>query len=216
MASAQDLRKDLLEIAKTWQSSPTIHMDIEVKLYTEGQQDSPGKQKILLRKNNNSFYYKVDKVEYLFTEGKGIVVNHQAATISYANYQKDTYQKLIKKISTAQMDTIFNHYDSIKYHGIENNKKHYTIFSSQFMVSKTEVYINPERNTLTKLSYRYNPQFTGEPYTVEMNFTFGENLTEQDIILFAETRYLLKNGSSYRIADNFKNYQLKQIRDEDF
>src|SRR5690606_33262435 len=114
-----------------YKTQKSYKTDVRVEIYSDKSRSPIMVKEALVRKNDSRFFYKMEETELLLTEKELIMVNHSNHVVLYRQIEKKEYEAIQKDYYSQQLDSILSKYDSVKYEGVKNNKKYYTVYSSK-------------------------------------------------------------------------------------
>jgi hypothetical protein len=211
MAKSQDITSDLKKTFESYSTRQALSIDIAVVAYATTNKIAM-QQKATLLKQGEQFFYRLEDTEMLVTQKNVLLVNHYNKTIVFRAIDKKEYEYIQKTKLGWELDTMLANVDSIRYEAKGNNR-YYEIFSAQRPIHKTDVLLDVSSERFDKITYHYNQTLEGNISRIEI--TFQENNNPVSTADFSEKKYIVREGSKYKLSNLFRNYDLK-IVDNDF
>jgi hypothetical protein len=212
---AQDLSADLDAMYKTYAGMQSFKSDVKVEVFSAAEASSRiMTRKASIRKEDENFYYRIDNTEMLLTENGLIMANNGSRQLIFRKLGGKELEATRKAYLTSQLDSALLKHDSVVYHGTASGLKHYTVYTAKNMISRTELYLHASDNTLSSLTYFYNPQLMKNAFKTEITFS-SQSVSDFPDTIFSEENYLIKTGKLYKPAGKYASYKLNIIDDED-
>jgi hypothetical protein len=205
--SAQDLRKDMDNLMRYYQNVETFKSDVQVKVFKSPKDNSPLIRNASICKKGRDFYYELAEQKMLVSEQSILMVYETQKNIIYKAISKKDYDQYLKNLVVSNLDSIISKYDSVRFEGVSEDSKHYTIYTAKGIISKTDLYLN-SNNAIDKVTYFYNENFWGSYFKVQINFKNNSVLSQADLKLFSDKKYITKDGKNIRLAPAFSSYHL--------
>jgi isopropylmalate/homocitrate/citramalate synthase len=149
-------------------------------------------------------------MEMLMTEKSLIMVYNSQKKMIYRDIDKKEAAALKRNAYTSSLDSTMLNYDSLKYHGVENHFKHYTIYTSKKIINKTELYINEHSGMIERLTYFYNPNLYKDIYKVEVHFKQLHQGNEKNEEV-SEQKFITRIDKKIQKSLQYSNFDLSII-----
>lgn len=212
-STAQDWKKDLLAMNKAYLDASSFSMNVQVQSYNLVSDITPQlnyKGKVASSKNN--YYTSIMGKTSLYTQQCALLVDSKQKIILY---QKNDGSRIPQGgFSIAQLDSAFilmGKNMSVKYLVNTASEKRLQLSYKDNMLSKVELSINPETNTITQLVYYYNtkhPAAGNSAEKVVVSYTGVELNKNIDNSLFSEKKYVTVKKNKVVPAQAYASYKL--------
>jgi hypothetical protein len=211
---AQNYKEDIKKMYDLYNTMDKYYAEISVKTYENTGAKQPNFTKTsIIRKDGNKYHYTFDNMVMLVNNKYSILANKDQKNIVFKTIKKAKKAKINELAGMSNMDEIIGSYKSVKFNGIKNGSKHYTIYPKHTF-EKAELYIKPN-GLVTKIIYKYkNAENTG---VKRMVATF-KNSTLTPVFSktqFSEKQFFAKKGDKYTPIGKYKNYDLIKVNDHE-
>lgn len=205
---AQVLTDDLAKTYEYYYNKEYYSVKILIEVYSTANQKMMT-QHAEINKLGNLFLYKMEDSEMLISESNVILLNHYNKTIVRRSISPEERASMTQMRLAGQLDSVIVKYDSVRYQNTVDQKI-YNVFTSAKMISRTEIVLDNHTNGFTKLTYYYKKKKDSKLDRVEMAFQKSEKQIIPSV-LFSEEKYIIKEGTSYKAAPAFHNYELNIV-----
>lgn len=158
---------------------------------------------------NGTYYYKLYRMEYLFTKNLSVLLDHNKRRIIYSKVEQST-DKLFEQF-VFKPDSITSNNDSIVIKKNKEGESYFTIYSSKNMISKMDIYFNSNSTFLSKVIYYYNTKFFDTEQSVVLNYS-NTKINDNTITPVAINKFIIKKGDNYYPNSNYSSYSVIEAK----
>lgn len=212
----QDLKADVRAMGNYMQLVPSLKSGISMSVFYRHDKKKPQIQNNLLWcKNGHSYYYRLADRELFLNENALIMTELPQKTLFYTKANKKELDALIKQLYGTAADTLVQHYDSVQFKGVEEGRKHYTIYTSKKDIQKTELYLDAKTLLLSHLVYYYHPKRFQELDKVEVHYENSQP-SDEEVHRYLEEQSFLTVGPKKKLTPSahYKGYKTHWIESE--
>lgn len=208
----QDYKIDLKKMNETYSQLTKFYTEISILTYETATSKTPNYTRNgIIRMDDNKFHYSFDDMSMLVNDKYSVMVQKETNTIIYKELKKIATKQTQEIAGMADLDKLMSNYKSVKYNGLKNGVKHYTIYP-KYDFEKAELYMKPN-GLITKIIYVYkNAEYTGAK---KMVATFNKSTLNPSFSKeqFSEKKFFQKQGKEYVPVSKYKNYKLLKVSD---
>lgn len=153
-----DYEKTIHAVKEKFSSSDKIRMEVSIQVYNmDDLGNAVYQDKILVRKDFNSYYYSFKNSEMLLTGAD--LVSIQKAT-GEVTVQKLTGKELSLGPVHTVMDILLNlPEEHVQYRGNKGGEHHFHVARFSGTIEALDVFIDPAQKQITRIEYNYQKQF---------------------------------------------------------
>lgn len=210
---AQNLATDLAKMQSAYLKAQRMHMKTVTKEFEEGEPNAVVEEATIM-KDGSKYLYSMQGKTFLMNDVYVIVVDEESKQIQCIS-RKNKDLRMPKNLDPmAQMnqvntnfDSLVKTYEEVKYLGLKNGKKRYSMTMPGQQVISAEMAFDAQSFLLSDIKYVYNEEWYGKSYItislpiMDVNPTFKENT-------FSEWNFLKKEGGKLKPNDQYKEYEL--------
>jgi hypothetical protein len=210
--SAQNFTEDYKKIQANYAGAARFYCEVKMSMYDQRNAMKPTEvYTTVVKKQGKNYLTVTGKNIVLSNEICDIQVNQQEKRILYAEKEEKHADKGLVE-AFAVLDTLIKkRNDSIAFEGITEGKKKYTVYSTGSAIVKTELFIDAEKNLLSKLIYFYgeNKMISVQKVMIEYeHVNFSPEFSKGE---FSEKKYIVYVGKTVKPTTEFINYKLTDI-----
>lgn len=204
---AQDAAKDLSKVSLAYLKADQLAMNIDVFLYASAK--SSARESLgtaVMRKEQEKYYSKFMMNEMISDGEHTLIVDHDDKTL---NLFKQLPASMNTNPGNINMDSILLESDSVLYGGLDKGIKMYTIYQSNNVVKRTDIYINVQSSLVERLIYLYVESSEGAELGMEKVEIIYKKVDKKiDPGYFNISKYLVKEENGFILQREYKDYDL--------
>lgn len=208
MLSAQDLKADIKESQHQYKDQDALSMKMNV---THLEDDKVKEvRKVHLRRKGNNYLYTLDHITLLVNERCKLMIDEEQ---KYIVLEETDEQFSLDAWSPPSVDSLLNHCSEVKFEGISDQQKKYTLFLiDQEPIIRADIFMNASTLLTEKVIYYYE-RYEGQKDTkVVLDFKEMNTKPNFDLQVFSEKQFLTKKGESLEPTAKYSTYQLFDTR----
>ena len=215
-AAAQDFRSDYAKMQERYATMAKFSCEVQVSMY-ENEKDAKPEQVLLsaVKKMDGNYWYMFGKTKMIVNEKCILYLDEESKEMTYTIRDKKNEAVPPVQNAAAMIDTLLKKNDSVVFAGIEGMLKHYIVYSSKGLILKTDLFLNKETYTLTKLIYHYDKKkYASEK--VEINYLKIDLAPVFAPDEFSEKKYAVYSNGRLKPQGIYAAYQTNIIDQNDF
>lgn len=210
-SNAQDLRKDLLTMNKSYEKVNTILMEVSYRVYLDGIETPDQTETGVLKKAKQKVYSEEFNGETLINDNYYISVDHETQTVVVDKAEKE--KKVSPVLPEIDSDSLATYFDKVKYNGIKKGAKSYYLTYKTGNILSTEIWMDAKVGYLKKVKTVYREKMEVEDGKFSQVVSVVEYTKIQPNVhftstTFSEKKYVTITDKNVVLAPKYKEYQL--------
>jgi hypothetical protein len=124
----------------------------------------------------------------------------------------DSKSKVDRNSPVMVMDSILKIADSVVYKGTSGGALKYSIYDSNSIITRTDLYVDPGTRLISKILYQYAPSDSENEYGVDRVMILYLNIKDKvsDPSVLNESRIIQRLKKKVWLSEKYKGYTLFQ------
>lgn len=217
LAVAQDFKKDYNQVQDAYTKLDKFYCEIKIKLYESHQSVKPGETiTSLIKKQNNDFWYSMGRIKMIVNEKCILYIDENEKQMIYTIRDTKREMKIPNQDVAAIIDSLVKKSDSVVFTGSKDNCKHYAIYASKALITKTELAIDRESFLIKTIEYYYDPMKSPSSNKIIIEYSKMDTAPLFTDSEFSEKRYAAYSNKVLKPLSPYVGYRTSVIDQNGF
>lgn len=204
---AQDFKADLEKMYQAYRDLANFSVKVDIRVYENSVKSAPSMvHKASVGKQGSSFLITLDHVTMLYTNSLSLIIDPEQKTITCSPSGKNDVKPAL---SLTGLDSLLKQVDSVKYMGIQNSLKHYTIYTKKNLIKRSDLFISSIDHRMVKVIYDYNYELMKQNTKVVIEYSGFTTTPSFPAGYFSLSRYIYVEKDKIKPTSNYKQYELQ-------
>jgi hypothetical protein len=209
----QDLKQDMEKMVQNYTRQENLSIKTQVRFYNSAVAGARPTMSITssVKKRGTAYLYETSDSDILINEQFLLMVHRKDKKIVYKPHTKEQYSASLRNMTTANIDSILTLNDSIRYLGIKNGGRTYSIFNARASIRHADITFDSSDARLRYIVYHY-AKGKEAAAKAEIEFIYEEAATGKEDS-FLESHYVERKNKILVPAPAFKAYKVMEVNE---